>query len=96
MRVLTETMVHAIEEVTVEQGVDPREAVLVSGGGAAGFNIVSVAARLGCRRVVIPDLRRTQRDGRADLTSSPRSPRPSSPPRGGSTPPGSARPARAP
>ncbi len=54
MRVLTETMVHAIEEVTVEQGVDPREAVLVSGGGAAGFNIVSVAARLGCRRVVIP------------------------------------------
>ena len=40
-------MVHAIEEITVKQGVDPREAVLVSGGGAAGFNTVSVAAPAG-------------------------------------------------
>ena len=54
IRVVTEQMVHAVEEVTVEQGLDPRDAVLVSGGGAAGFNIVSIAARLGCRRLVIP------------------------------------------
>jgi N-methylhydantoinase A len=31
---VTEQMVHAVEEVTVEQGLDPRDAVLVSGGGA--------------------------------------------------------------
>src|SRR5262249_50119705 len=54
IRVVTEQMVHAVEEVTVEQGLDPRDAVLVSGGGAAGFNIVSIAARLGCRRLVVP------------------------------------------
>ena len=54
MRVLTEQMVHAVEEVTVEQGLDPRMAVLVAGGGAAGFNVVSIARRLGCPRLVIP------------------------------------------
>jgi N-methylhydantoinase A len=55
IRVLTEEMVHAVEEVTIDQGVDPRNAVLVSGGGAAGFNIVAIAQRLGCRQLVIPD-----------------------------------------
>ena len=54
MRVLTEQMVHAVEEVTVEQGLDPRVAVLVAGGGAAGFNAVAIARRLGCPRLVIP------------------------------------------
>jgi N-methylhydantoinase A len=54
VRVLTEQMVHAVEEVTVEQGVDPRGGVLVSGGGAAGFNIVAIARRLGCGKLVIP------------------------------------------
>jgi len=51
---VTEQMVHAVEEVTVEQGLDPRGAVLVSGGGAAGFNIVEIAKRLGCRRLIVP------------------------------------------
>jgi N-methylhydantoinase A len=54
VRVVTEQMVHAIEEVTVEQGVDPRSAVLVSGGGAAGFNVVAIAKRLGCNTLAIP------------------------------------------
>lgn len=54
LRVTTETMVHAVEDVTVEQGIDPRGACLVSGGGAAGFNVVSIARRLGCAEVVIP------------------------------------------
>ncbi|MEJ3653226.1 hydantoinase/oxoprolinase family protein [Actinomycetes bacterium KLBMP 9759] len=38
----TEQMVHAIEEITLEQGVDPANAVLV-GGGAAGTNGAAVA-----------------------------------------------------
>ncbi len=54
MRVVTEGMVHAVGEVTVAQGIDPRAATLVSGGGAAGFNIASIAARLGCPRLLIP------------------------------------------
>jgi N-methylhydantoinase A len=54
MAVATERMVQAIEEITVNQGVDPRNAVLVGGGGAAGLNAVAIARRLGSRRVVIP------------------------------------------
>ncbi|HEY2216880.1 MAG TPA: hydantoinase/oxoprolinase family protein [Solirubrobacteraceae bacterium] len=54
MAVATERMVQAIEEITVNQGVDPRSAVLVGGGGAAGLNAVAIARRLGCKRVVIP------------------------------------------
>ena len=50
----TEHMVRAIEEITLNQGIDPRSAVLVGGGGAAGFNCVAIARRLGCQRVVMP------------------------------------------
>jgi N-methylhydantoinase A len=52
--VITENMVQAISDITVNQGIDPRDAVLVGGGGAAGFNSVPIARRLGCRRVLIP------------------------------------------
>ena len=51
----TEKMVGAIEEITINQGIDPRSAVLIGGGGAAGLNAVAVARRLGCSRVVIPE-----------------------------------------
>jgi N-methylhydantoinase A len=54
LRVVTENMVSAIEEITVNQGIDPRSASLVGGGGAAGLNAVSIARRLGCPQVVIP------------------------------------------
>ena len=47
-------MVAAIKEITVNEGVDPRESVLVAGGGAAGLNIVAIARELGCRRVLVP------------------------------------------
>jgi N-methylhydantoinase A len=50
----TERMVGAIEDVTVSRGVDPAGAVLVGGGGSAGFNVVAIARRLGCGRIVIP------------------------------------------
>ena len=54
MEVMTEQMVHAIEHITVNQGIDPREAVLVGGGGAAGLNGVAVGRRLGTRGVLFP------------------------------------------
>lgn len=51
----TENMVQAIQELTVNQGIDPAEAVLIGGGGAAGLNSVFIARRLGCRRLLIPE-----------------------------------------
>lgn len=50
----TEQMVNAIELITLGQGVDPRKAVLVGGGGAAGLNVVAIARRLGVETAVIP------------------------------------------
>jgi N-methylhydantoinase A len=54
IEVATENMAQAIVDITVNQGIDPRSAVLVGGGGAAGLNSVKIARRLGCRRVLIP------------------------------------------
>jgi N-methylhydantoinase A len=54
LAVATENMAQAIVDITVNQGIDPRQAVLIGGGGAAGLNSVQIARRLGCRRLVIP------------------------------------------
>jgi N-methylhydantoinase A len=47
-------MVRAIEEITVYQGIDPRQAAMVAGGGAAGLNAALIARRLGCRFTILP------------------------------------------
>jgi N-methylhydantoinase A len=52
----TEKMVGVIEEITINQGIDSAGAVLVGGGGAAGLNSVAIARRLGCSRLVIPEV----------------------------------------
>jgi N-methylhydantoinase A/acetone carboxylase, beta subunit len=54
--VVTENMVQAIDDITVAQGFDPAQAVLVGGGGAAGFNSVLIARRLGCRKLIMPQV----------------------------------------
>jgi N-methylhydantoinase A len=54
LHVAGETMITAIMDVTVAEGLDPRDCTLVAGGGAAGLNIVSIARELGCARVLIP------------------------------------------
>src|SRR5712672_1417217 len=51
----TEAMVNAIEEITVKQGIDPEDTVMIGGGGAAGLNGVAIARRLRCQTVVFPD-----------------------------------------
>ncbi|MEK6709702.1 MAG: hydantoinase/oxoprolinase family protein, partial [Nitrospinota bacterium] len=56
LRLATENMVGAIEQITIHQGIDPRGAVLIGGGGAAGLNSVAIARRLGCKTVIIPHL----------------------------------------
>ena len=54
MTVANELMIKAIGEITVNEGVNPRESVLIAGGGAAGFNIMPIAQELGCSTVILP------------------------------------------
>lgn len=54
MAVFSENLRSFLSEMTIVQGLDPRECLIVAGGGAAGLNIVSVARELGVGRVVIP------------------------------------------
>ncbi|MCC6313279.1 MAG: hydantoinase/oxoprolinase family protein [Thermomicrobiales bacterium] len=52
--IATENIVGAIREITIAQGIDPREMTIVAGGGASGLNIVPIARELGCRRTLLP------------------------------------------
>lgn len=54
LTVANEHMVAAIAEITINEGVDPRESLLVAGGGAAGLTIGEIAREIGCPRVLIP------------------------------------------
>jgi N-methylhydantoinase A len=47
-------MMRAISDITVNEGVNPRESTIVAGGGAAGLNIMMIAKELGCARVLLP------------------------------------------
>ncbi len=49
-----ENMIKAIHEITVQDGVNPAESLLVAGGGAAGLNIVPIAKALGCKKILLP------------------------------------------
>ncbi len=52
--IATENIVGAIREITIAQGIDPREVTIVAGGGASGLNIVPIARELGVGRVLLP------------------------------------------
>ncbi|MEZ4280339.1 MAG: hydantoinase/oxoprolinase family protein [Myxococcota bacterium] len=54
LRVFSENIRSFFSEMTIVQGLDPKECMIVAGGGASGLNIVSVARELGVARVVIP------------------------------------------
>ena len=54
IKLSSEEMIKAIEQITVKDGVNPAESVLVAGGGAAGLNIVPIARALGCEKVLVP------------------------------------------
>jgi N-methylhydantoinase A len=55
MTVATENIVGSIREVTIAQGIDPRELDMVAGGGASGLNAIPIARELGCRRIIVPN-----------------------------------------
>ena len=44
MDVWTENMVQAIADITVNQGIDPANAIVIGGGGAAGLNATAIAS----------------------------------------------------
>ncbi len=56
LAVFGESLRRFLSEMTIEQGLDPRDCLLVAGGGSAGLNIVGVARELGIDRVLIPRL----------------------------------------
>lgn len=50
----SQNIVSAVREMTVSQGIDPRELSIVAGGGASGVNIIQIARELGVQQVVLP------------------------------------------
>ncbi len=47
-------MIAAIEDITINEGIDPRESYLVSGGGATACHIGAMAEILGIRSFMVP------------------------------------------
>jgi N-methylhydantoinase A len=56
LEVVDSHMEHALRSVSVEEGADPREAVLVAFGGAGGLHATRLARRLGMGKVLVPPL----------------------------------------
>lgn len=56
LRITSEDMRGFTTDMTISQGIDPRDCVMVAGGGAAGMNIVRIAKDLGISTVIIPRL----------------------------------------
>ncbi|TAM66457.1 MAG: hydantoinase/oxoprolinase family protein [Microbacteriaceae bacterium] len=54
LHLAAEAMVSAIKDVTISQGIDPRAAIIVSGGGAGGLNIANIARELDCTEILVP------------------------------------------
>ncbi|WP_429817358.1 hydantoinase/oxoprolinase family protein [Ensifer sp. B1-9] len=52
--VAEQDMVAAIEELAIKRGFDPREFLLVSGGGAGGLHAARLARELGMKEVLFP------------------------------------------
>jgi N-methylhydantoinase A len=54
LSVANEHMVTAIREITVNDGIDPRDCLVVAGGGAGGMTIGRILEELGVPRVLVP------------------------------------------
>jgi N-methylhydantoinase A len=54
LAVANEHMVSAIRDITINEGLDPRDSVIVAGGGAGGLTIARIAEELECRRILVP------------------------------------------
>ena len=52
--ILEQTLLHAVERISIERGHDPATCVLVAAGGAGPMHGSSVGRMLGCRTVYVP------------------------------------------
>jgi N-methylhydantoinase A len=55
-KVVNASMAGAIRQMTVEKGIDPRDFALVPFGGAGGQHAAVLAAEVGIREIVIPNM----------------------------------------
>ena len=56
IRLLEQNLLHALQQISIQRGYDPREFTLVASGGAGPMHGASVGRMLGCRAVYIPRL----------------------------------------
>ena len=56
VRLLEQHLLQAVEQMTLERGLDPREFTLVPAGGAGPMHGAAIGRRLGCRRIYVPRL----------------------------------------
>jgi N-methylhydantoinase A len=56
LAIVSESMRGLLTDLTVAQGRDARECLMVAGGGAAGLNIVHIAREAGIRTLIVPKL----------------------------------------
>jgi N-methylhydantoinase A len=54
LQIANELMIKAIGELTISEGLNPAESLVVAGGGAAGLSILAIARELGCSTVLVP------------------------------------------
>lgn len=51
---INHNMLTALQDITVKRGIDPREYLVVAGGGAAGVHLQYIAKQLGVKSVLVP------------------------------------------
>jgi N-methylhydantoinase A len=54
MALVTASMAAAVEGLTIDQGMDPRSALLIGGGGASGLCLGAIAREIGAQQVLMP------------------------------------------
>ena len=52
--IASEQMIGSIRNLTVQEGLDPRECLMIAGGGASGMTIGVIARELGIKQVLFP------------------------------------------
>ncbi|KAB7708270.1 hydantoinase/oxoprolinase family protein [Bacillus aerolatus] len=47
-------MTEAMRDITIWEGIDPKEYTIVAGGGAIGMHVASIGSQLGCSEIIVP------------------------------------------
>jgi N-methylhydantoinase A len=56
IRLVEQSLLHAVQRISIERGYDPRRFVLLAGGGAGPMHGARIGRMLGCQRVYVPRL----------------------------------------